>query len=522
MKYPMPRAIECGLAFCACLVLISGCSPARDPSQRLSEALAERDFSVLFRQVVVRVYVIGIRKTAHDDEKISFPYPGFRFENGAIRPATEAALLAGTEMTREEFGAWINQLSQDRTGSILLSTEFLVEPGRSSQASKEVSQTYVANWEFAGNGAGIAQVEELRPGTTLSTRVKEIPGQTALLVRFKLRMRAASTRNTVVIKESESDNGETNPGLNIELPREALQCVTTTAPVRDDHAVILAHLIQQYRRPRSGLRHAENMHRHLLFAVSVRRVGHWPEPEEPAPTVAVPRRYVVNLIWDMPERPLQPAQRQAHGVASPVKRTHLVPLSDKKLRMVFRRQTAGTDAIACALGIAAAEGRSATFEIAEDQSYVEGVSPDPSPDAERPYRFAVRKARTGLRLKTQCVTRGSSVLLTVECRLADPCVLTSNPKRMLSVRQPPSGKRKENYLFSSCIQNVGEGQLEVSAAPGGNWQVRLPWHEEVNGQKQRALSATHRLVLMTLRSADISLTDGHKETPGNAGTAKRP
>ena len=518
-KLPPPAALS--LVACLCLFLPTGCAPSSRRADLYSRHMRQRDFSTLHKQVLVHVAIVGVYNSAPaeatptgaSDKPPRFPHAGFRMGRGGVQPVSEPSFLAGAEMSQEQFEAWVKQLVSSGSGRVLVSTDFLVEPGRTNDVNRSMARSYLANWQFNAAGVGSVTTGKINPGIRMKTRISELPGHTWLLAEFDLRLSHAELRDEIVIEESTTARGAAIPAVRLSTPREAVQHVVTTVPLRNNYPTIVAHAFRQYRTRPSDRSRGGNVCQHLLLMLSARRVGQWPPDEQTASPVAPPARHAVGLIWQLPrerrhaDTPPGPARttKQESATVTPLKPAEAAAALQTLLRKNW---------VTCGQSVIATEGHAAAYETSEVRQHVVGVTPVPAPDAKHPYRFALGTTHAGALLDARIARKNGAPNLNARCRFGGPCVFQADRKRMLSVRQSAGGKGLDTYLFRRCLQDVADGTYEVPLGHSGYWTLSLPWRTEENGTRRTMQPDRDRLILLTSRRVEGAAQPPEKSAGG--------
>jgi len=501
-------------ALCVVWILCTGCSAPKYSMAEVGKALSEKDYSSLEGQLVVRVFVVSMFTATPPGGGAPFPAAGFKFEAGAVRASGQLSSLAGLEMPWQGVEQWVKRVIREGSGGLLLATEFLVTPGRPNQAVDGRAIPYLENWEFDKRGVATEVRKRLRPGTELATRVSEMSDHNVFLVDFQLSKRVASLETRTIVGGGTRPSGRKLSDLALEMPREGMQRFATITPIRHGHAMFVAHFSQQYERKTSDGQPAMDISRHVFYIVGVERVGKQIDLNVERTAKPPPRRYALNLTWEIPfeeEDGVDAADRPPVGAASGAR---LRPLDGLQVSQLLLKRSERRSAVACTLGMAVAEGSSATFETAEMSSYVAGITPEPGPDSEPPYRFDVRRAKAGILFRGALTAQKDSLRLSGYCRLADPSIVVADLREMLSLRRPKDSFEK--YRLGRCVQELADADFTTPVSHDSNWQVCLPWREELNGKVRRRLPATYRKVYLGLSCTD---RNGHAQTGSRAEPA---
>jgi len=494
------RISRIALALSVFWILCAGCRAPKYSVADVEKALTSKDYSSLEGQLVVRVLVVNLFMTTPSGGGTPFPAAGFTFEEGEVRASGQFSSLAGLEMPQRRLDRWVARLIREGSGGVLLATEFLVTPGRPNQAVDSRAIPYLQNWEFDKKGVATEVRKRLRPGAELTTCVSEMSDRDLFLVDFRLSKRVASLEKRRILGDENGPPGRNLQDLVLEMPREGMQQLATVVPIRRGHAVFLAHFSQQYQREAPGGESAMDVSRHVFYIVGVERAGRWLDLEVDRPTEPPPRRYALDLTWEIPlegedggEAAQKPQVKEANGA-------RLKLLEARQVSRLLLKRAERKSAVACALGMAVAEGASATFETADMSSYVAGITPEPGPGAEPPYRFDVRRAKAGILFKGALAAQKDSLRLSGHCRLADPYVVVVDSREMPSVRRPKDSFEK--YRFERCVQELAEADFAAPASGDSIWQLYLPWREDVNGKSWKRLPAAYRPVYLGLSRID--------------------
>lgn len=498
-----PQGTVLVLIFCALLAVVAnGCGPSGTVKRQVAEALTQPDYSVLQRQVVVRVVVAGIVTTSAAGPHETFPIPGFRLQNNTLLPHDSLATLAGTEMPWGKFRAWLNALSGDDSARILLSTEFLVTPGVPNEAAQDRSLRYLANWRFAQKEPPAEIRKRLYPGVSLVTCVSEIPGHAPLLVDFTLRKSNALLQEGKILKQFVPPAGDILPDLTVQLPMQELQRFATITPVRNGHAMVLAHFCRQYHQQAAGKQPAMNIASHLLYLVSVQRVGQWLDLPLADAGAVPPARCALDFTWSIPwdgDAPVDVARRPGARASD----TILLSVLDRRdLSARLRARAQATGNVTGTLGMVVADSP-ALFEMAETSSYVVGLAPPPSPKITLPCKLDIRTAKTGILLEATRVPAQDDFSVSGRCRIADPYLILPDPQKMLSVRRPEDPVLLEKFFLSRCVQTLAEGAFSVVFGENSAWQATLPWREDINNETKNILPQLQRQVFFSVRPLPI-------------------
>jgi len=486
------RAARPRLSTLAALIVMAGCSA---PPRGAAPILLKPDLSRLERQARIRIDIIKVRSRPGDLSGKAAPYLGFRVEGDRLRASDDLESLAGMQWPRDAYREWLGALLADGSATIAYTLETLVEPGEPQEIVRGGTRSYIANWRFGPDGIGSVVTERLRPSAKLSLRVSELPGLEPLLVHFDLSIAAAALEKTPVIAPRTRRRGKGTTGLMVQMPRESSRRVATAALVRDRHACVLAHWVRQRR---TGPRMPE----HLLFVVTVERVGLWEEaPPQPAPP-AVRTAGVAHVIWTLPPQPSREIERQAILHPKDTLSEHAdvsafaQPGAPHEIRALLPADPRTLDW----LGLAVVEDSEAIYEMTDSQRYVSGLAP-PIEGAPPARAFTTRTAATGVRIELRWRRQLDASRIEGTLRLAGPPLMEPVEQSLRSLRQPAGGKLMETYRFTRCLQVEARGMFVLDARSPGTWGIRLPCRVEDNRERQEIQLSRKAFAVFAFRAA---------------------
>jgi hypothetical protein len=491
MKAQHQLAHACLLASILCSINLFGLAGCTLPPRPLDEVYAAQtqsgDYSATEHQVRIDLSLLAIETKTPIQRIEDFPDAGYalvarpRYAASnpqpqppwSLVPTKNFSSLAGTQMTREAFMAWLHTLPHTRRTRIVTPVQFVTAPGQRSKSRKIKERRFDSNWEFDADGNGKLIQTAFIDGSQYSALVKEIPGSKDFLVTLDVALRTGILREWEAIQAHHSPSGPNLPPLNIQLPSERLRRMQTTMAVRDRAVAIVAHASEQAYRPGPSGMEASHIRRHLLLVVSVRRIGQWAE-QPPRKTSVLPLCRSINFAWRLPNSTIagRPATAQTSDLdAAPI------ALSARNARSSFEHQPR-VGYVAYAAGLAITEKLSFAYQSTVEHHSVSGLSPSPEPTPQRPVSFIIDRHHAGFRADGTAESRNGELYVQGLCRIGDPAVRELNEVEAHAVRQPLTSTRSATYRFETVRQNIASAPINLNARENGIWSLRMPWHVE--------------------------------------------
>lgn len=493
----------------ALLLAAAGCSrpePARPKPFLRSEAM---DPEALPLQVLAQFHVIAWRET---DSRTDAPFPalGFRLAGDSVIPVSEPETVAGRTISFDRLERWMAALNRTGQASVQLAPSFSIAPNpypdanpfttvpRPHAGSRVVrDEPYVANWRFGPEGAN-AEAAVWSPGLALEIQPRIVPGMPELLMSVDLRFVAGEVEGVQVadgflFKGSGKDRKRNLrvPPLELQYPRERVQRLVTTLPVRDPCAVILAHYVKQYRAPAAPApeQRAEIIREHLFYVLSVRRVGREENADLPIVAPPPPARYALSLAWNQWNAGEPPRSAPADAVTK---------VDPEEARRALQPMRAAPEAVCCALNVAVAAGQTARLEIGEERRYPAALDPDPRRQS-GPHTFVIRPVRAGLELEAMPLATEQGGTVELAASLGDILQTRAETLTIPSLRALGPGAVEEQYHVQRGHQMRADARLSVPLTSGGTWRLRLPWRDLGDDPATFPARQIDRIILFTLR-----------------------
>lgn len=494
-----PRAIP----WILCIVLL-GC---RTTSRPIATLDMTPDLSQLERQVFVRMQIVSVRSHRGDIANSPTPCLGFNLEGNRLRATDALESLAGLQWPEGSYRAWLDGHLADGSATIVGAFESLAEPGRRQEIVRGGAVPYIANWRFDSEGVGSVVTERMRPSSRLALTVSEAGVAGTFLVSMDLAISAGALEEARVVAPRAATRGRRASGIAVQTPRESLRRVVASGLVADGHACVLAHWVRQKQ---------AGPPQHLLFVMTVQRVGRWETEAPPADATPLPANGVFHLLWRLPpgitEEVLDEASHGSSSVRGPVSAERVTA---HQLRALMQP---GEDLDW--IGLSAVENSESSYEMTESVNYVMGLS-RPTDGVVSGSAFDIGTATAGVRIGVRWV-RGEHESPSIECRLkvSGPPLFRARTEELRTVRQPAGGDVAETYRFTRCLQAVAEGRFDMSPDSADARVIRLPCRLEDSTAAQPMLLPRTALVAIAFRPA-ASRSPPQTALPGNGTDENR-